>query len=154
MKLLQMFRDMFGQLPDIPDVHEFMHSKRKEYDNDHKFFHLIIQFLGGRSYNCFLDYSLFAIKLNYIHDKCIPNSYNTWEKMKEGIDYLLADDRHDLWQNLPYVLDDVIKEDEHQPISEVGIEKFWAAVVTAIIECINVEGTGDRSISIKYPLTR
>ena len=155
MLILQLCKDMFDEMPNVPDIHKFFHTKREEYNDDRKFFLSVIQFLGGRSYNNFMDYSLLAIKLTYIHNKYIPRSYHTWEHMKDGIEYLLGDDRHDLWQNLPYILDDVIKGTKEiigPQFSDEQINKFWEAVVTAIIECINTDGTGDKSVQIKYPL--
>lgn len=107
---------------------------------DKGFFYWIIQYLGGRSYNCYLDYSLFAIKINTIMDQ-----FHTWkegqnESMKEAVEDLLWDDRHDCWQNLPYSLERFV-----EPMEKEKQEIFWDLIVEAMIQCINVEGTGDVS---------
>ena len=105
--------------------------------DDRGFFRFCSQWLGGRGYNEFLDYSLFAIKLNHIyHEHDHPGIDNEWERMEEAITNLLADDRHDMYQNIPYELDDVAATLKDPA-------KFWSDVVDAMIECINVHGTGD-----------
>ena len=154
MKLLQMIKDIFGEMPDRPNIHEYFQKKREEYDNDRGFFNFTIQYLGGRSYNKFLDYALFAVKLDGIYRKYLYWQDGTWEEMKEGIEDLLFDDRHDLWQNLPYILDRVIDiaNGNENPISVEDVQNFWRDVTTAMIECINIEGTGNQIVNMKYPL--
>lgn len=147
MRVLQLCKDLFDKTPDGDSVKELFQEMR-EWDHapwqkgatymDKRFFELCSQYLGGRSYNKFLDYSLFAIKLNKIYnDHSSPGVDNKWERMEDAITNLLADDRHDMYQNVPYELEDVAETlGDNQ-------EGFWADVVDAMIDCINVEGTGD-----------
>jgi len=160
MKILRMCKDMFDKTPEDTSIKGFFREMRKrenakkdDDDNtDRGFFVLCTNYLGGRSYNRFLDYSLFAIKLNYIHNKwCTMFKRDdgkwsqwvegTWAEMSKAILNLLADDRHDMWQNVQgeVLAVGVLLEAELQ-------KSFWADVVDAMIDCINVEGTGDISV--------
>jgi hypothetical protein len=147
MRVLQLCKDLFDKTPDGDSVKELFQEMR-EWDHapwqkgatymDKRFFGLCSQYLGGRSYNKFLDYSLLAIKLNHIYNKYwTPGVDNKWESMRSAILNLLADDRHDMYQNIPYELEEVA-----ETLGDKQGE-FWSDVVDAMIECINVEGTGD-----------
>lgn len=148
MKILDMLSDVFDELPGAhKGVKEFINEQKEDYEGTTRdFFHLIIQYLGGRSYNEFLDYSLLAIKLNAIHDKHCFLVSGTSEDVDKAITKLLTDDRHDLWQNLPYYMDDVAKAVEKKKGAEKA-NNFWIAVVDAVIDCVNVNGTGDVSVN-------
>lgn len=77
MKILQLCEDIFDELPGNTDIKSFFHhmrikenSKKNNDDNtDRGFFRFCSCYLGGREYNEFLDFSLFAIKLNAIYNK-------------------------------------------------------------------------------------
>jgi len=151
MKILQMFQDFFDEVPNTPKIKEFICKKREDCGNDNNFFITLSIMLGGRSYNKFLDYSLFAIKLNAIHNKhCCSNGWvnGTWAEMKESLEDLLADDRHDMYQNVPYSLVRIAKA-----LTKAGkdADMFWKDVVDAMIQCVNINGTGDVSITYEVP---
>ena len=148
MKVFNMISDIFDKLPKPrQSVKGFIKEQRKDSEEtDCAFFNLMIQYLGGRSYNKFLDYSLLAIKFNAVYDKHCFLVPGTWEETKKAILDLLADDRHDLWQNLPYRLDSISKAIEEKKGPE-KVDAFWADVVDAVIDCINIEGTGDISVN-------
>ena len=149
MKLLELCKHMFGDMEMSPRFRDMVINKRIEYNNDLGFSHHLLGWLGGRSYNNFLDYSLLAIKLNYMfgHMKSVPNVlwFGKDEDMgliKELINHLLYDDRHDLWQNMPYILGEIYIKIKEGPEKD----NFWKHIVNAIIDC-NVNGTGDVSAS-------
>lgn len=161
MLILRMIKDMFNEMPTTPDIYKYFQSKREEVKNDRKFFMDVIQYLGGRSYNKFLDYSLFAIKIVGIYRKYLYWHDTAWHTLHDEdgdgvVNRLLFDDRHDLWQNLPYILDDAINKAnaDKKPITIENVNAFWSAIVTALIECINLDGTSDASVHIKYPLKK
>ncbi len=147
MKILELCKNLFGKTSGGANIKKFFQEMReteKYYDNDRYFFMVCSQYLGGRGYNEFFDYSLFAIKLNSIHHKLNSNGWveGSREKMTEVILDLLADDRHDMWQNTPLLLDKIatLLDSEMQGF-------FWSDVVDAMIRCINVYGTGDVSVN-------
>ena len=155
MKVVELLKDLFFFSEDVKIVESsikktFEHH-RNLYNDDKRFFNAVIHYLGGRGYNEFLDYSLFATKLNVIFEKHwydIPeNIMDKYERIEEhpcseAVTGLLFDDRHDLYQNLPYQLDDIEKGQENK-------EEFWKKVTNALIECINVNGTEDVSCAWK-----
>ena len=147
MKILNMLSDIFDELPKPGQgVKEFINEQRMDSEKTNcAFFHLVIQYLGGRSYNEFLDYSLLAIKLNAIYNKYCYG-LGAWDDMQKAILKLLTDDRHDLWQNLPYYLNDVSKALDKEKGSEEA-DTFWLDIIMATIDCINVNGTGDISVN-------
>ena len=138
MKLLKLFKDCFEVLPDDADLQAWLRAKSKKMGSE-DFFNRFIQFVGQRGYNEFLDYGLFALKLNAIfgnevvEDKFIQDGYLA----KSMTDSLLHDDRHDLYQNLPY------------DIQRSQLENKWDLVVAALIESFNENGTGDVAFGIK-----
>lgn len=154
MRILQLAKDIFDQPFDGTSVKVFFQKRRKDWDmqkpnGDQAFFNFIIYYLGGRGYNEFLDYSLFAIKLKAIHAKYCYWVDGTFGEIKDAIEHLLFDDRHDLYQNLPYNLEriaELSKDNKHY--SE---EKFWSEIVDAVISCINVNGTEDISVTFNIP---
>jgi len=145
MKVLKMCQDMFGKSPE-KSIKEFFQDMRDlhifEEGSDRTFFEFCVGYLGSRGYNEFLDYSLFALKLlAYLRaeDPCVSTKGTS--EMMMAIEKLLYDDRHDMYQNIPYHLDDFVadfKESHKDKVSE-----FWEYVVDSLIECINVHGTGD-----------
>ncbi|MCK4528835.1 hypothetical protein KAW18_15815 [candidate division WOR-3 bacterium] len=150
MELLQLCNEMFKDTKILPKFRDMIADKKIICDNDQKFSHYLISYLGSRSYNKFLDYSLLATKLNYIFSNMKGISAESWYgtegdegTIKELIGDLLYDDRHDLWQNMPYYLEDIYKNMEKGPDKE----NFWKYIVNAIIDCINVHGTNDVSAS-------
>lgn len=148
MKVLDMLSDVFDKLPrPRQSIKGFINEQRKDNTGtDAEFFYLMIQYLGGRSYNRFLDYSLLAIKLNDIHDKHCFLVPGTSEDIDQAVTKLLNDDRHDLWQNLPYYLEDITKAVEEKHGAD-KVKAFWFDVVGAVVDCINVRGTGDVSVN-------
>lgn len=148
MRILDMLSDIFDKLPrPRQSVKGFIREQRADLRTDVEFFNSIISYLGGRGYNEFLDYSLLAIKLNAIYNKHCFLVEGTWDKMQEAISKLLTDDRHDLWQNLPYHLGDISEAIQKKNGSEKAAA-FWSDVVDALIDCINVNGTGDISVNL------
>jgi hypothetical protein len=127
MKVLQLMEDCFEQLPKTSNLALFLFQRAKVlgYEN---FFNLFIQYVGGRGYNQFLDYGLFALKLNNIFGKEIIDGKFIAPEMTFS---LLHDDRHDLYQNLPY------------GIQKCKIENKWKLATIALIESFNENGTGD-----------
>ncbi len=150
MELLQMCKDIFDVLPKGTSIKEFFSEMRalkssEQGNTDENFFNLCVHYLGGRSYNGFLDYSLFAIKLNVIYNNhCWLESDCSGKRMEEAIMRLLMDDRHDMWQNIPYALIDVAKG-----LPSDKKEAFWSDIVDALIDCVNIKGTGDISPTFK-----
>lgn len=150
MKLLELYKHMLGDMKVLPSFREMVINKRTEYNNDLKFCNHLINCLGSKDYNNFLDYSLLAIKLNHMlkHMRGVPDILWFGEDEDEGlikevINDLLYDDRHDLYQNMPYILEDIYTKIKDGPEKDV----FWKCIVNIIIECINVHGTGDVSTS-------
>lgn len=151
MKILRLVKDLFGDVAfeaGITDIKNIFQKQREKYDDDGRFFNCIIQYLGGRGYNDFLDYSLFAIKMHLIlapywwrnfGEENYPGDENPCTDI---VTDLLFDDRHDLWQNMPYCLDDI-----HKALTNEESVDMWKRIVDAIIECINVKGTGDVSVN-------
>lgn len=152
MKVLEMCRDMFDKTPRGNSVKEFFRLQRElenaeieegEDNTDRGFFVLCCNYLGGRGYNEFLDYSLLAIKFNQIYNDTSLYCSGYGSRMREAISNLLHDDRHDMYQNIPYELDDYVKGFKKPE----DVAKFWASVVDAMIDCINVAGTEDVSVN-------
>ena len=142
MKVLQLLNALFKDVRGRLDVKEEFQRQREKRGDDKAFFEMVIQYLGGRGYNGYLDYSLFAIKLAKICSDSSVNSApgaNGLEPSYEVVISLLYGDRHDLWQNLPYSLAS-IADDMEGPEEQ---KQFYTNVVAAMIECINVAGTGD-----------
>jgi hypothetical protein len=147
MRILQLCKDLFDETPGDKSIKEFFEQMRKKKDDNRAFFRCCSQLLGGRGYNEFLDYSLFAIKLNKISND-MPLSCRAPQKgILKAISNLLHDDRHDMYQNIPYELDEYAQG----LIVSDNLNKFWEAVVDAMIDCINVNGTGD--ISTNFVIT-
>ena len=147
MNLLKLCTDMFGKNAILLPKFRDMLAKEREGKEDRDFFNYLIDWLGGRSYNKFLDYSLLAIKINYIFKNMQGVNEDSWYgtkgndvgDIKNIINCLLYDDRHDLCQNMPYALDrvyDLMKEGKDK-------DNFWKYMVNAVISCINTRGTGD-----------
>jgi len=122
-----------------PMTKEHFRAWRKKRGDDKEFFLTVIQYLGGRGYNVFLDYSLLAIKLHPIlqeYDMRIQSEESENSVMR-AMQSLMGGDRHDLWQNLPYYLGSGMTKKE------------WEQVVDVFIQCINVHGTED-AFSLKF----
>jgi len=147
MKILRLCKDMFNMMPSTDEtgapsikalfIDRWQDLVKNQGRTHRDVFSFYCQFLGGRGYNEFLDYSLFAIKLNHLYNKhSTPSVDNKWRRMEEAITNLLADDRHDMYQNVPYELEDVAETFDDP-------EKFYEDVLWAMIACINTEGTGD-----------
>lgn len=152
MKLLDLCVDFFGK--DIKIERSFrrmIEAKRSAVNDDEKFAYQLMAWLGARSYNEFLDYSLLAIKLNKIFDKMmfdIPDPcWDDGGPIKETIEHLLYDDRHDMYQNVPCYLGSIYKDMPNSSSKKV----FWTVITNALIECINVKGTGD--VSAEFIIT-
>jgi len=142
MKVLQLLNAIFKDAQVQLSVKEEFQHQREIRGDDRAFFEMVIQYLGGRGYNEYLDYSLFAVKLAKIFSDSSVNSVpgaNGLSPQDEAVISLLYDDRHDLWQNLPYSLAS-IANDMEDPEEQ---KQFYTNVVSAMIECINVSGTGN-----------
>jgi hypothetical protein len=139
-----MCKDIFNESP-TTSIKQLFKDERSKLNDDRGFFNICATYLGGRSYNKFLDYSLFAIKLNRIWAKhCWLEKGSDWTEMWAAIMNLLTDDRHDMYQNVPYELDAAVKD-----MSDEKKVAFWGDVATTLIECINVNGTGDVSFRFR-----
>lgn len=141
MKLLQLFADAGWEFPKSPRIKEYFYNKLKREGEDE--FLKVLYWLGSRGYNELLDYSLFAIKIsNHLsRQRYSFDQYFEFDKVviDNLIPELLFGDRHDLSQNAPYYFNDIIKSLEN----EDDKKKFKEFLCNAIIECINVNGTGD-----------
>lgn len=141
MLLLQAFKDMWDELPNDPNIKKYLASKNKELGS-RKFCSTMLYWFGNRSYNKFLDYSLLAIKFAnwYTHRvKTKNDTDDAYIICRDIVTHLLWDDRHDMWQNIPYLIDKL----------DVDIS-FYNLLAQWIIECFNVYGTGD--LSVKWNL--
>lgn len=156
MKLLQLYKDMFGDGKVLSKFRDAIKEKRSLQNDDRKFANFLINWIGGRSYNGFLDYSLLAIKMNRLFSNEMRHAIPSicWfgkdgdiGDIKDLIGDLLWDDRHDLYQNMPYILDRIYKEMKDGP----GKSHFWTLITDAIIDCINVHGTGDVAFKFHIP---
>lgn len=132
MKLLESFSNAFDDTPKS-SVKLFL-AKQREKLGDADFVQTMFSFYGGRGYNQFLDYKLLAIKFAVMLDKFHLDGY---EKVYEIVSHLFFDDRHDMYQNIPYYLQDLI---------ELNVERkkdILSSVAYALIDCFNVNGTED-----------
>jgi hypothetical protein len=132
MKVLEFFNNCFGAMPRTPNLKHELELQLKELGPE-KFFSLVIMYLGGRGYNEFLDYSLFFLKLRKIFEDCSDIEEKETELFlisDQLCHRLLWDDRHDLYQNLPYILEEL-------PYNR------YDKVCVALIESFNPKGTGD-----------
>ena len=148
MKLLELYKELSNNTTVFTNFKEMVAIRRKEEDDDRKFCYYLLNVLGCRSYNEFLDYSLIAIKINSLFKsmKGIPNVCwfgNNKNKglIKKLIEDLLYDDRHDLYQNMIYALDEIYKQIKEKETKDF----FWGSIVDILIDCINTEGTEDVS---------
>ena len=75
MKLLELYKELSNNTTVFTDFKEMVILRRKKENNDQKFCYYLLNVIGGRSYNEFLDYSLVAIKINSLFEnmKHIPN---------------------------------------------------------------------------------
>jgi hypothetical protein len=142
MRLLELLNSLFGEVQIQTSVRGIIQEERAKTADDKEFFLLLIQYIGGRGYNNFLDYGLYALKLKELLDPlwfCAAENTSKEPPARHAIDSLMYDDRHDLWQNLPYS----IQEIESCLPTEEEKKLFMGNVLDALIECINVRGTGD-----------
>lgn len=144
MKMLALLKDLFGNFEFKVSVKDIFEAERTKKGNDQKFFEFIIQYLGGREYNKFLDYSLLAIKMKVLLQPYWWKGFGQDNPCRNIITDLLFNDRHDLWQNMPYYLNDI-----HKALDEEEAFALWKNTVDAVISCINVQGTGDVSINFE-----
>jgi hypothetical protein len=108
MKLLEALRESEIGIPKNGRVKSHLRYYRgKESVGSKAFCITMFSWFGGRVYNQFLDYSLLAIKVAYIFRDFNYDLYSKieWKDKKDLVEYLLYDDRHDLWQNAPYILE-------------------------------------------------
>ncbi len=153
-KLLgDVFQDAFGELPTIRDsIHTFLRNQLDKLGSK-EFVYSMLEWFGGRSYNCFLDYSLLSVKLgkffwnNIDHDIYWSNE----EDIHEMLNYLLHCDRHDMYQNVPYYLEDIEKKScMHKKFPS----NFHTSIAEMLIECFNPNGTEDNIYTFSYETMR
>jgi len=108
----------------------------KHIDNttDHKkLFIGWITTLGGRLYNSHIDYGLFAIKLRKAcKESEIYDKNEDCYALTAMVSDILFCDRHDLYQNIVYSIDRL-----------TDIEDRWRLALIALVDSINLEGSGD-----------
>jgi len=136
---------MFGYASDLTrTIGDACRRYLTQHNPDHCFY-WFLGFLGGRGYNQFLDYGLLLLKVSQYFKGIMWNGDFLEEYTKTIADlyhFLMFDDRHDLWQNLPYALDKMIPgfsvNDEDS--RDMGV---YLKLCEMLIECINEDGTGD-----------
>lgn len=141
MNIFRLCEDMFESMPNKINIKEFFKEKAAEMGDSRKAFYTMIDWIGGRSYNQFLDYGLFALKFIQIcREKEFYWDIKEWEPVREAVSYLLFDDRHDVGGNAGSRIGKVGGQlnDEKQV-------HFYDLLTTALIECINVNGTEDQA---------
>jgi len=106
-------------------------------------FYQIIRYLGNRGYNCFLDYGQLLLKLTrfLITSDLVKYSSELHKRLHQLYYYLMLDDRHDLYQNLPYELEKVEVTDETQ---------YWYQLSRILVACLNEDGTFDRTTPVRW----
>ncbi len=97
-QLMKLLHSCFGGFPNKYYIKEWIKEKRVERNDDCSFFRTTIQHFGGRGHNEFLDYGLMALK--FVH------FFEGEQKLVDASKFLLFFDRHDLWQNLPYIVEE------------------------------------------------
>lgn len=148
MKLLQLFADAGWEFPKSPWIKDYFLNKFKNEGEDE--FLKNLYWFGSRSYNEFLDYSLFAIKISNFYAKSnykFVEEYDSFKDIEDIIIYLLFDDRHDMYQNVPYCLNRIINGMQE----EKDKKEFKIFLCCAFIESINVHGDGDVAFRMSIP---
>jgi len=104
-------------------------------DDQRERFYEMIRYLGNRVYNRYLDYGALLLGITWIvkESGTVEFSYNAVKVMQKVYFYLMFDDRHDLYQNLPGELD---------RLELTNRDMFWRLVSAIVVTCINEEGTG------------
>jgi hypothetical protein len=141
MKLLNGLHMAFGSLPGDGKIKDFLRLQAVVMGSE-EFCDTMCRLFGANKYNQFMDYGLLAIKLAhfYIWEKrCFSSSADSYYH------YLIADDRHDMWKNVPVCIDKLaIQYPAHS-------EMIWSFFSKALIDCLNVHGTGDVAHLISLP---
>jgi len=151
MQFLRLCQDLFYdyEIPLGRNFRSMLKKLRKLFNNDCKFAKCLFSVICGRGYNEFMDYSLMAIKFNAmfqdidVDDSAWYGKEGDTGDIKKLITNLLWDDRHDLWQNAPYQLDRIYIDVKNAKDKEA----FWLRVADIMVDCINVHGTEDVSVS-------
>ena len=119
-------------------------SEERQNIGDEEFVLKMVYWTGGRSFNLFLDYGLMALKVKSLEEEL--NLYlepvgNNHPPVRNIVDEYLWDDRHDIYQNVPYYLGEIKGQ---LPTKEwkVFIHRF----ADALLESFNPAGTGDISL--------
>jgi len=104
-------------------------------------FYQIIRYLGNRVYNCFLDYGALLLRLTRFLTTSDLVIYDSamWDRLHRIFYYLMLDDRHDLYQNLPGKLEEFGTTDELQ---------YWNRLCHILVSCINESGTYDTCVEV------
>ena len=136
MKLLESFKMAFNELPTEPGIYKFLDKMRVKLGN-REFLNTVWYWYGGRGYNEFVDYSLLALKIRFLAPRTqhMPNPTTGEDYITESVKELLFDDRHDFYQNIPYLLNPFLNV---HPELEESFAMAW-------IECFNIKGTGDQA---------
>ena len=136
MKLRSALKDAFSKPPPTPDIKAFLREQRNELGGE-GFSHTFFNMFRGRRYNQFVDYGAMALKLTKLInslDYSIDPSDHDRSFASLIVEKLLFDDRHDCYQNVPYIIADFIK---------VNQDVFWLSVSNILIDSFNENGTGD-----------
>jgi len=149
MKLLQLFSQAFEEVPKPYErVKDFLQRKREEL-GDKKFVSRMIYWTGCRSFNRFEEHGLLALNLANFFNFTF-SCFNTLDfsevVIKELVGEYLFDDRHDIYQNIPYTLEEILKASTEEEKEE--ILAFFAKIY---IDCFNPNGTAETSSLWKYP---
>lgn len=143
MNNLRMLRDMFGDVPIPSSIKQACldHTRGTGYKEKAGF---LLYWFGCRSHNQYLNYGYLLLKLVKHLRTIRPHiEFYNYPKPHDSLVvrlayYLLLDDRHDLWQNLPLCLESVISS-----LPFTDRDGHWEAIYHIVIDCINERGTGN-----------
>ena len=139
----RLIEDMLGSDYCETTVSEACELYMQQHNPKHCF-HTFLGFIGCRSYNQFLDYGLLLVRLSkYIDNRDRAISYANSDKkhldaLADLYFRLMFDDRHDLWQNLPCILDTLIPAWRSDSL-------VCRELCEILVSCINNDGTGNKS---------
>lgn len=139
--LLESFDLAFSEIPKKPDIYTFFMEMVDKLGHE-KFSRRMLYTYGSRSYNNYLDYQLLACKFANLFDKLANSTWTTnfssemnnfvgdcWEEVDDIVTNLFFDDRHDMYQNIPYSLDKISEK-----FSASDKEKLWEKISNILIE--------------------
>lgn len=149
MELLEALKMAFDVLPDTINVRDFLRKKQCEFGSE-AFSLVMFDVFCARRYNSFMDYGSMALKISRMFADRYPyykplstNDCDNDESCAHLIvDRLLFDDRHDCYQNVPYLLEDFIKSNIDS-FGDKEKDEFWTLIANILITSFNCSGTSD-----------